>query len=186
MNTIRLTAALCAVLILFRAPAAAQTTGTITGTVTDASKAVMPGVKVVATLKGPEETREVSTNAVGQYTLPFLAPGQYEITFEAQGFATGVARVTLNVTDRIAVDAALQPSQVSARVEVSASGESSKVTPSGNFLSPHETSPSCFHSLPEPLQRSTMPARSAAALRSFRPPVPERPRMPSRSTVWMP
>jgi hypothetical protein len=123
MKTIRITAALCAVLFLFHEPAAAQTTGTITGTVTDATKALMPGVKVVATLKGPEETREVTTNEVGQYTLPFLAPGHYEITFQANGFATGVAQVTLNVTDRIAVDAVLQPSQVSARVEVSASGD---------------------------------------------------------------
>lgn len=103
--------------------AAAQTSGTITGTVTDPSKAVMPGVKVTAVLKGLGETREATTNNVGQFTFPFLAPGAYELTFQAQGFAAGVAKVTLNVTDRIGVDAVLKPSQVTEKIEVSASGE---------------------------------------------------------------
>ncbi len=123
MNKLRFPAALCAAILIFCGSAAAQTTGTITGTVTDTTKAVMPGVKVTATLKGPEEAREVTTNSAGQYSLPFLAPGNYELTFQAQGFATGVAKVTLNVTDRIGLDAVLHPSQVTNTVEVTASGE---------------------------------------------------------------
>ncbi|HEV1288301.1 MAG TPA: TonB-dependent receptor [Bryobacteraceae bacterium] len=103
-------------------PAVAQTTGTITGTVTDSTKASMPGVRVTATLKGLEETRGTVTNAAGQYALPFLAPGEYEISFQSAGFATSVAKVTLNVTDRIAVDAEMKPSAVSDRIEVTSGG----------------------------------------------------------------
>ncbi len=108
--------------LLLSVTALAQTTGTITGTVTDSSKAVVPGVKVSATLQGSGQTRVALTNSVGQYTLPFLAPGQYEITFTVAGFATSVARPTLNVTERIAVDAVMQPSAVADRIEISASG----------------------------------------------------------------
>jgi hypothetical protein len=102
--------------------AAAQTTGTITGTVTDSTNASMPGVKVTATLKGLEETRGTVTNGAGQYTLPFLAPGDYELPFQSPSFATAIAKVTLNVTDRIAVDTEMKPSAVSDRIDVSSGG----------------------------------------------------------------
>ena len=102
--------------------ALAQTTGTITGAVVDSGKGVMPGVRVSAKLKGLDETRETVTNRSGQYTLPFLAPGEYEIRFEYQGFATSIANATLNVTDRIAVDSVMQLSTVSDRIEVTSAG----------------------------------------------------------------
>jgi outer membrane receptor protein involved in Fe transport len=108
--------------ILFAAIASAQTTGTITGTVTDSSKAVIPGVQVTATLKGPEEKRETVTNGAGEYTLPFLPPGNYEIEFRFQGFTTGIAKTALDVADRLAINAILKPSQSAEQVEVSASG----------------------------------------------------------------
>src|SRR5579859_2449651 len=101
---------------------AAQTSGTITGTVTDSTRAVMPGVKVSAKLSGAGERRDAATNGTGQYTFPFLAPGEYEIEFESPGFATIVRKVKLNVTERIAVDAVLQPSTVTGKVEVTAAG----------------------------------------------------------------
>jgi len=109
-------------LALYAAAAGAQTTGTITGTITDPSKAVIPGVHVTATQKGPEEKREAVTNSTGQYTIPFLPPGQYELEFRFNGFATGVSKVTLDIGDRLAVDAALQPSSVANQVEVSSTG----------------------------------------------------------------
>lgn len=106
---------------LLAVTAVAQTTGTITGTVTDSSHAVVPGVRVLARLKSIDETREALTNAAGQYTFPFLAPGEYQIQFEFQGFATSVATAILNVTERIAVDAVMQPATVTDRVDISAS-----------------------------------------------------------------
>src|SRR6266404_2555745 len=100
----------------------AQTTGTITGTVTDATKAVAPNVKVMALSRTSGERRETTTNSTGQYTFPFLPPGDYELEFSLPGFTTVVEKATLSVTERIGVDAMLKPSAVSERVEVSAAG----------------------------------------------------------------
>ncbi|MSO21566.1 MAG: carboxypeptidase regulatory-like domain-containing protein [Acidobacteria bacterium] len=59
--------------------AVAQTTGTISGTVTDATSATVPGAKVVIRNVASGDQREVSTSATGQYTFPLLPPGNYEI-----------------------------------------------------------------------------------------------------------
>ena len=99
-----------------------QTSGTITGTVTDSSRAVIARAKVAAILKSVGERRETLTNASGQYTFPFLLPGQYMVEFSTPGFATVIENATLNVTERIAVNAVLQPLGVSEKVEVAAAG----------------------------------------------------------------
>jgi hypothetical protein len=101
----------------------AQTSGTITGTVTDSSRAVMPGVHVTARGKTVDVQRETATNATGDYALPFLPPGDYEIEFRRDGFGTVIEKATLNVTERIAVDATLQPAAASQRVEVTSAGD---------------------------------------------------------------
>ncbi|MBV9082205.1 MAG: TonB-dependent receptor [Acidobacteriaceae bacterium] len=103
-------------------PLFAQTTGTITGIVTDSSKAVVPAVSVVAHGKTADVQRTTITNQAGEYTLAFLPPGSYELEFRLKGFATIVEQATVGVTERIAVNAALTPSSVSERVEVNASG----------------------------------------------------------------
>src|SRR5579883_18222 len=113
MSTIRFFPALLVFGLLAVAPAPAQTTGTITGTVTDASAAVIPGVKVVAASKTTGERRETSTNQTGQYAIPFLTPGDYEVQFSINGFTSMTRTATLAVTERIAVDAVMQPAGVS-------------------------------------------------------------------------
>ncbi|HEV3199124.1 MAG TPA: TonB-dependent receptor, partial [Bryobacteraceae bacterium] len=108
-------------MLLAAGMAQAQTTGTITGTVTDATKAVVAGVKVTAKSQATGERRETATNGTGQYAFPFLTPGEYELQFSITGFATVTEKTTLAVTERIAVDAVLQPAGVAERVEVAAS-----------------------------------------------------------------
>jgi outer membrane receptor protein involved in Fe transport len=108
---------------LLAAGAGAQTSGTITGTVTDSSKAVMAGVRVTARGKTVDLQRESTTNTAGEYAFPFLPPGEYEIEFKHDGFATVIEKATLNVTERIAVNATLPPATASERVEVTAVSE---------------------------------------------------------------
>ncbi len=50
-------------------------TGTISGTVSDQTGAVLPGVTITAVNSGTNLTREVFTNESGQYTLTFLPVG---------------------------------------------------------------------------------------------------------------
>jgi hypothetical protein len=109
------------VLVLTAGAALAQTTGTITGTVTDATRAVVANAKVKALSRASGERRETTTNSTGQYTFAFLPPGDYELEFSLAGFTTIVEKATLSVTERIGVDATLKPSAVSERVEVSSS-----------------------------------------------------------------
>src|SRR5687767_11624747 len=68
--------------------AGAQTQGAITGTVTDASGAAVPGAEVTVTNTATRGTRETTTNTEGQYTFPSLPPGNYELKVALQGFKT--------------------------------------------------------------------------------------------------
>ncbi|HLH32001.1 MAG TPA: carboxypeptidase regulatory-like domain-containing protein, partial [Terriglobia bacterium] len=117
---------------IFTFTAAAQTTGTITGTVYDSSKAVVPGATVLAHGKSVSVERETTTGTTGEYTFPFLPPGDYEIEFRQSGFATIVEKVTLAVTERIAVDATMQPSASAQTVEVNATGDVLQTESSAN------------------------------------------------------
>jgi len=77
----------CTVLLLGTPLAHAQTTGSITGTVTDASGAVLPGVTITLSgdrLIGGPQTQVSDTN--GTYRFDRLVPGTYGVKMELQGF----------------------------------------------------------------------------------------------------
>jgi hypothetical protein len=66
--------------------AMAQNVGTIRGTVTDPSAAVVPNATVIATGNGV--TRTVKSDGQGRYTLPNMPPGKYSLRADASGFVT--------------------------------------------------------------------------------------------------
>src|ERR1044071_4863355 len=72
-------------------PLFAQNYGEISGRVTDPSGAVIVGATVTATNTATNIARSAETNASGNYTLPFLAPGVYDIQADQPGFK-GVRR----------------------------------------------------------------------------------------------
>ncbi len=93
--------------------------GTILGTVTDPSGAVVPGAKVTAKNTGTGLERTSETSADGSYSLPELPIGTYSVTVTQQGFQTFVATgVTVDVAGERRVDAALKTGQISTKVEV--------------------------------------------------------------------
>src|SRR5215475_9737858 len=70
-------------------PAMAQIDqGRLTGSVTDAQGAVLPGVTVTAKSPALIGVRSVTTEADGTYSMAALPSGEYELTFELSGFAT--------------------------------------------------------------------------------------------------
>jgi outer membrane receptor protein involved in Fe transport len=94
-----------AIVVLIPALAAAQTeSGKITGTVTDQSGAVLPGVNVTAKSVERASVRSTVTNAQGEYVFAGLVPGQYEVTAELSGFATKQTRTTVAVGATVAVN----------------------------------------------------------------------------------
>src|SRR5215470_3230647 len=77
----------CFVLTAFvLAPAAALAQATITGTVKDASGAILPGVDVEATGTALLAPRTVQTDASGIYRIVELPPGTYNVTYSLSGF----------------------------------------------------------------------------------------------------
>jgi len=99
---------------------AAQTTGTISGTVSDRSGAVLAGATVELQNAATLEARTATTNGAGKYAFPSVAPGNYDLRFSYKGFANVLQHLTLHVTDRLAVDAELQPAGIVQTVEVTA------------------------------------------------------------------
>jgi hypothetical protein len=94
--------------------------GSIVGFVTDQSGAVVPNAKVTATNEGTGETRIVTTDAEGHYTVPNLAPTIYTITAEAAGFERFISahnRLASNST--VEVDAHLAVGSAAQTVTVS-------------------------------------------------------------------
>jgi len=64
----------------------AQTTGTIRGSVTDPSGAVVPGASVTAAQSDTHATRTVTTNESGDYEFPALPVGRFTVSVQAPGF----------------------------------------------------------------------------------------------------
>ncbi len=95
--------------------------GTLLGTVTDASSASVPNVKVTLTETNTGVAKTATTNDSGNYNFPDVPPGTYSVTCEVTGFKkvtrTGVV-VQVNTTSR--ADLVLQPGNVSEAIEVSA------------------------------------------------------------------
>src|SRR5579864_6108546 len=61
-------------------------TGTLTGHVISGEKAVLPGVTITVTSSALQGVRTVVSNANGDFLLALLPPGDYEVSFELEGF----------------------------------------------------------------------------------------------------
>jgi len=98
---------------------AQDTTGTILGTITDASGAVLPGVTVTVKNTDTSQSRTIVTDDGGRYRVPLLAPGHYEVTAQISGFQTMVrSGITVTVGQQAVVDARLSLGNVSESVTV--------------------------------------------------------------------
>jgi hypothetical protein len=95
------------------------TTGSILGTVTDASGQVIPGATVVVSDLSKGTATSVQTDESGAFLVPFLVPGTYEVSIELQGFKKYVRQgVIVQVNDRARVDASLEPGALEETVTV--------------------------------------------------------------------
>src|ERR1041385_520355 len=95
------------------------TTGTINGTVTDPSGAVLPGAKIEITSDATGAMRMATTDASGHYSVPQLAIGSYKVSATLEGFQTDVhPGVQVAVGGTATVDMKLQVGAVTQTVEV--------------------------------------------------------------------
>ncbi len=101
---------------------AQEVESTITGNVTDASGAVIPGAKVeISNVATKGNARTLQTDKSGSYTATNLAPGTYTVTVSVPGFKAFKAQnVTIFVAQKRTVDAQLQTGAVNETVSVQA------------------------------------------------------------------
>ena len=103
-------------------PAHAQvSTGTITGSVTDGSGAVIPNAEITVKHLGTSESRVVRSNDRGEFTAAFLRVGDHSLTAVAQGFKSALVQpLTVRVDQTIAVPIRLEVGLLTQTVEVDA------------------------------------------------------------------
>src|SRR5215472_8169595 len=98
--------------------------GSITGVVTDSTGAVIPDAKVSVTNISNGASYQANTNANGQFTVPNLPPGPYEVAFEASSFKRLVrSGIELGATEVARIDAALEVGAVTESVQITAQAE---------------------------------------------------------------
>jgi len=104
------------------APAGAQTstTGAITGVITDATGALLPGATVTITNQGTGEVKTVKSDAAGHYSSDLMKPGKYIVSAATSDFTSDKTQVFVALSQTIETDIKMVPAGTSATVEVSA------------------------------------------------------------------
>ena len=112
-----LLALLFLVLIFSLAGNAQQLTATLTGTVTDASGAVVPGATIVVHSEDTNaDIRSVVSSNTGDFNITNISAGRYTVTVKLEGFQTFAASgVILNVAEKHSLDVQLKAGKVSER-----------------------------------------------------------------------
>ena len=111
-------------LLLLSVPVLAQSTvgtGSIVGSVTDPSGAVVSGAKVTVTNVATGQVVSTGTNSSGAYNSGALVPGSYKVQVSAKGFSSVNLPVTVLLGNTSTANARLQIGQESQVVEVQAS-----------------------------------------------------------------
>jgi len=120
---------------LLQQAAAQQLLGSVEGTVTDSSGAVVPGVQVRLTNPDTGLTRTTSTQGDGAYKFEELPGGTYVLTFAKEGFeAQKHTQIVVHATRTTTVAVQLKPGKVSETVQVSASPLLNQVDTTNGYI----------------------------------------------------
>ena len=108
---------------------AQSTYGTITGTITDPSGAVLPNATVLLTSRTTQITRTVTSNADGNYLVANLDAGLYSIETTVSGFAKATRSVELLARQTVRVDIRVETATTTERVDIVANSAITTETP---------------------------------------------------------
>jgi hypothetical protein len=122
-------------LVLVSAQAFGQSTyATVSGTVTDKSGAVLPGVSMTATNTATGVVATVLSNESGAFNIPSLLPGAYTVSAELTGFQkANYTNVTLGNAQQVRLNFTLQVTSQSQQVEVSVAADTAIATSSASI-----------------------------------------------------
>src|SRR5689334_17519224 len=111
---------LIAAIVFSTAPAMAQSTATLEGTVLDSQSAAVPGATVVIRNTATGVERMLVTDATGSFVAASLPPGPYRVEISLQGFQTQTRDITLQVSQTRALDIQMGLAAVAEQVNVTA------------------------------------------------------------------
>ena len=138
--------ALSVFLLVSAAIAQAPGTGAISGSVSDASGAMLAKASVTATDSNTHLSRTVTTNAEGLFAMPLLPPGNYSLTTTAPGFhSRTISQIHVPVTETVVVDVKVEVGAAPETVNVS---DVAQLAETGTSALGHVTNENTLVSLP--------------------------------------
>ncbi len=130
------------------AVAQTSTTGSINGTVTDSSRAAVPGAVVLIKDTATGTVINLTTNAEGRFTAPFLKPDLFNVSATAAGFQSNTTSVQILTGQQSAVNIVVSPSANTQTVQVNANDAQLMDTQTANLTTTFTTQQ--FQNLPAP------------------------------------
>jgi hypothetical protein len=111
-------------LVALAATAHAQYAGSLRGTISDTTGAVVPGATVTLVNEANKFTRHMTSDAEGGYYFGGVEPGQYTLTVEIPGFKTGTySSIRISPNDTRSLNVSLEVGQQTETIEVTAERE---------------------------------------------------------------
>ena len=107
-----------AIAISYSMASAQSGAGSIQGTVTDATGAVIPGATVNVVQQGTNATFNTTSNEVGFYQVPSLFTGNYVVTISAPGMKSYKSSIELQVAQSAVINPVMTAGSVTQQVEV--------------------------------------------------------------------
>jgi hypothetical protein len=114
-----------------RAAAQGNPTGTISGRVVDQAGLAVPGATVTAASAALQGVRTATTSENGDYIIPFLPAGDYDVTFELQGFKTTTRQISVKMAETLPLNVTLTVAAVAETVTVT--GASPDIMPTATI-----------------------------------------------------
>ncbi len=146
-------------------PALAQNShGSLAGTVRDSSGAVVPSARISVRNPGLSSASNGQSDAQGEFRIVDLAPGTYEVSVAATGFADANSEITIAISSVRQISVTLQPNRVAEKVEVRAAAPSITTEPLDTSSAVHQSV--VYH---HDLENMPLAARSFANIAYFAP-----------------
>lgn len=115
--------ALCALLLALPALSQGIPSGVLSGRVTAQDGSPLPGVLVTVTSPALQGARTATTSENGEYNIPLLPPGEYQLTYELEGFLSPQQGVKISAAQTTRVDAEMAQATVSEEIVVTGTYE---------------------------------------------------------------
>lgn len=124
-RVVRLLSAQALIVLLFCSALFGQSSGRLSGQVTDSDGGVIPGATVQIVNQETLVKREVKTDSGGSYAVPSLPPGRYQIIVEAEGFSRRSSDVVpLSLGQSLTFNAVMTVGGATTEVQVNGAGSS--------------------------------------------------------------